>query len=48
MDAQIGVTLPDGGAIIDDVYGHFPKLGWRRLVQEFFLQDLTRTWKKRY
>ena len=48
MDSEIGVTLPSGGAIIDDVYGHFPQLGWRRLVKEFFLQDLTRTWKKRY
>ena len=48
MDSEIGVTLPSGGAIIDDVYGHFPQLGWRRLVREFFLQDLTRTWKKRY
>jgi glycine cleavage system H lipoate-binding protein len=48
MDTEIGVTLPDGGAIVDDVYGHFPKLGWRRLVQEFLLKDLTRTWKKRY
>jgi glycine cleavage system H lipoate-binding protein len=48
MDTEIGVTLPDGGAIIDDVYGHFPTLGWRRLVHEFLLKDLTKTWKKRY
>jgi glycine cleavage system H lipoate-binding protein len=48
MDAEIGVTLPSGGAVIDDVYGNFPALGWRRLVREFLLQDLTRTWKKRY
>lgn len=48
MDSEIGVTLPSGGVIIDDVYGNFPKLGWRRLVKEFLLQDLTRTWKKRY
>jgi glycine cleavage system H lipoate-binding protein len=47
MDDTVGATLPDGGAIIDDVYGHFPALGWRRLVQEFFLQDLTKNWKKR-
>jgi glycine cleavage system H lipoate-binding protein len=47
MDTAIGVTLPDGGSIIDDVYGQYPKLGWRRLVQEFFLQNLTRSWKKR-
>ncbi len=48
MDTEVGVTLPSGGAIIDDVYGHFPKLGWRRLVQEFLLQNLTKTWKRRY
>jgi glycine cleavage system H lipoate-binding protein len=48
MDSEIGVTLPSGGAIIDDVYGHFPQLGWRRLVREFLLKDLTQTWKKRY
>jgi glycine cleavage system H lipoate-binding protein len=47
MGDTIGVTLPDGGAVIDDVYGHFPTLGWRRLVQEFLLKDLTRNWKKR-
>jgi hypothetical protein len=47
MDDTVGATLPDGGAIIDDVYGHFPAMGWRRLVQEFFLQDLTKNWKKR-
>lgn len=47
METTVGATLPDGGAIIDDVYGHFPGMGWRRLVQEFLLKDLTRTWKKR-
>ena len=24
-----------GGGIIDDVFGHYPQLGWQRLVQEF-------------
>jgi glycine cleavage system H lipoate-binding protein len=48
MESTVGATLPDGGAIIDDVYGHFPKIGWRSLVQEFLLKDLTKTWKKRY
>ncbi len=47
METTVGVTLPSGGSIVDDVYGHFPDLGWRRLVQEFFLRDLTKTWKKR-
>lgn len=47
MGDTVGATLPDGGSIIDDVYGHFPSMGWRRLVQEFLLKDLTRTWKKR-
>jgi glycine cleavage system H lipoate-binding protein len=47
METTVGVTLPSGGAVIDDVYGHFPNLGWRRLMKEFFLQNLTKTWKKR-
>ncbi len=47
LETTAGVTLPSGGSIVDDVYGHFPDLGWRRLVQEFLLRDLTRTWKKR-
>jgi glycine cleavage system H lipoate-binding protein len=47
MSDVVGATLPDGGTIVDDVYGHFPDLGWRRLVQEFFLKDLTRNWQKR-
>ncbi|MCL4500464.1 MAG: hypothetical protein M1438_01245, partial [Deltaproteobacteria bacterium] len=53
MDAKAGLTLPDGGTVIDDLYGHYPDLGWRPLVQEFFLQNLTRKgflpvakWKK--
>lgn len=53
MDTRVGFTLPDGGAIIDDVYGNYPDLGWRPLVQEFFLQNLSRKgflptakWKK--
>jgi glycine cleavage system H lipoate-binding protein len=47
METTTGVTLPDGGAIIDDVYGHYPDLGWRPLVQDFFLPTLTRSWEKR-
>ncbi len=47
MDTAIGVTLPDGGAIVDDVYGHYPDLGWRPLVQDFFLPILTRTWRRK-
>jgi glycine cleavage system H lipoate-binding protein len=53
MDTRVGFTLPDGGSIVDDVYGHFQELGWRPLVQEFFLQNLTKKgflpvakWKK--
>jgi glycine cleavage system H lipoate-binding protein len=41
IDTTVGLTLPAGGAIIDDVYGHYPEIGWRPLVQEFFLQNLT-------
>ena len=47
MESAVGVTLPDGGAIIDDVYGHYPELGWRPLVQEFILPILTRNWKRK-
>ncbi len=54
MDTRVGFTLPDGGTIVDDVYGHYQEVGWRPLVQEFFLQNLTRRgllppakWKKR-
>jgi len=47
MDTTVGVTLPSGGALIGDVYGHYPQLGWRRLVKEFFLTSVTRNWKKR-
>ena len=35
LESAAGITLPSGGAIIDDVYGHFPELGWQRLVKEF-------------
>lgn len=45
MTTTVGVTLPDGGSVIDDVYGHYPKLGWRRLVQDFLLK---KTWQTRY
>ena len=42
MDTTAGVTLPDGGDVVDDVFGHYPELGWKPLVQEFFLQNLTK------
>ena len=42
METRAGVTLPDGGSIVDDVYGQYQELGWRPLVQEFFLQNLSR------
>jgi len=42
MDTRIGVILPDGGAIVDDVYGNYTELGWKPLVQEFFLKYLTK------
>jgi hypothetical protein len=35
LESSLGVTLPSGGGIIDDVYGHYPQLAWKRLVQEF-------------
>ncbi|MFA4902175.1 MAG: hypothetical protein WC600_05455 [Desulfobaccales bacterium] len=40
MDSTVGVTLPDGGTVVDDLYGHYPEIGWRPLVQEFFLKSL--------
>lgn len=47
METKVGVTLPTGGAFIDDIYGHYPALGWRPLVQDLFLPVLTRTWRRR-
>ncbi len=41
------VTLPTGGAIIDDVFGHYRQLGWNLLVREFYLPLITKGWKKR-
>lgn len=35
LESAAGVTLPSGGTIIDDVQGHYPQLGWERLVREF-------------
>jgi len=47
METAIGITLPDGGAVVDDVYGHYPELGWRALVQDFLLPILTRSWRRK-
>lgn len=47
LESSAGITLPSGGAIIDDVYGHYPQLGWQRLVKEFLLTDLTKNWQKK-
>jgi glycine cleavage system H lipoate-binding protein len=35
LQTAAGVTLPSGGTLIDDVYGNYPQLGWKRLVHEF-------------
>ncbi len=35
LESTAGVALPSGGVILDDVYGAYPQLGWKRLVQEF-------------
>ncbi len=35
LESTVGVALPTGGVILDDVYGSYPQLGWTRLVQEF-------------
>jgi glycine cleavage system H lipoate-binding protein len=47
VDTTVGATLPSGGAVIDDIYGNFPQLGWRRLVKEFLLTNVTKDWGKR-
>ena len=47
MESKVGFTLPAGGTIIDDVYGNYPELGWRPLVQELFLPILTRGWVRK-
>lgn len=35
LESVSGVTLPSGGAILDDVFNAYPQLGWERLVREF-------------
>jgi glycine cleavage system H lipoate-binding protein len=35
MESTAGVTLPDGGSVVDDVFGHFPEIGWDNLVKQF-------------
>ncbi len=35
LESSMGITLPSGGCIIDDVFGLCPQLGWQRLVREF-------------
>ncbi len=47
MDTTVGVTLPDGGSFVDDVYGHYPQMGWRPLVQDFLLPVLTSGWQRK-
>lgn len=47
MGSTAGATLPTGGEVIADVYGHYPLIGWRSLVKEFFLPIMTKNWKKR-
>jgi glycine cleavage system H lipoate-binding protein len=41
LDQTIGVVLPDGVCIIDDVITCYPDLNWRHLVKEFFLRHLS-------
>ena len=35
LASTAGVTLPDGGSVVDDVFGHFPEIGWGNLVKQF-------------
>ena len=41
METKVGVTLPDGGAVVDNLYAHYPDIGWRPLMKEFFSKNLT-------
>ena len=47
MEGSVGATLPSGGEVVNDVYGQFPNVGWRRLVKQFLLTNVTRDWRKR-
>jgi glycine cleavage system H lipoate-binding protein len=47
MDTMAGVTIPDGGAVIDDLFSYYPEMGWRPTIKEFFLTSLTKEWQKR-
>ncbi len=40
LETRLEVTLPDGGEVVDDVYGNYQGLDWKLLVQEFFLKNL--------
>ena len=40
VESKAGVVLPDGGAVVDNLYGHYPDIGWRSLIKEFFLKHL--------
>ncbi len=35
LPPRVGATLPDGGALMDDIYGHCPDLDWDQLVHAF-------------
>jgi glycine cleavage system H lipoate-binding protein len=35
LESSLGITLPCGGGIIDDLIGRYHQLGWQRLVREF-------------
>jgi len=35
LQSEVGVTLPSGGTLVNDVIGNYPQLDWDRLVREF-------------
>jgi glycine cleavage system H lipoate-binding protein len=35
LASTAGVTLPDGGSVVEDIFGHFPEIGWGNLVKQF-------------
>jgi hypothetical protein len=47
MNTTISATLPSGGAILDDVYGHYPSWAGAAWLKSSCLANLTQNWKKR-
>ena len=35
LESSVGVTLNKGEAVVGDIYGDYPQLGWEKLMREF-------------